>query len=197
MKTSGWQIDSQGPVLRYGILMIVMIFWYSFLFDPMAKKIDDMDGRISAAHRKIVNAKTEIKLLHGINEQLRQAEQDKTRFMQRLIPGENPQVVASNLQDDLLKKGADAGMEVLSYRTSAGGKWHDYQLATASLVTKAGMKGLTRFMLALDAEDRIIRMNNLSIMVIQGPNPYSRINMDVDAICLADTKNDVKNGVKK
>ncbi|MGQ9499020.1 MAG: hypothetical protein ACUVQ6_01360 [Dissulfurimicrobium sp.] len=197
MKTSGWQIDSQSPILRYGILIIAIIFWYFFLFDPMAKKIDEMDSRISAVHRKIVKAKTEIKLLHGINEQLRRVEQDKTQLMQRLIPGENPQVVASNLQDDLLKKGADAGMEILSYRTSADGKWHDYQLGTASLVTKTGMKGLTRFMLALDAEDRIIRINNLSIMVIQGPNPYSRISMDVDAICLADSKNDIKNGVKK
>lgn len=197
MKTSGWQFDPKSPVVRYGILIIAIIFWYSLLFDPLVKKIHDMDNRISATHRKIIKAKTEIKLLHGINEQLRQAEQDKTRFMQRLIPGENPQVVASNLQDMLLKKASDAGMEVLSYRTSAGGKWHDYQLGTASLITKAGMKGLTRFLLALDAEDRIIRMNNLSIMVIQGPNPYSRINMDVDAICPAGTKNDTKNGVKK
>ncbi|MGB9712186.1 MAG: GspMb/PilO family protein [Dissulfurimicrobium sp.] len=196
MKASEWQFDSKSPVLRYGILIIAIIFWYSFLFEPTTGKIDEMTTRIAVTKKKIEGTKAEIKRLRSIDEELKRVEQERARFMQLLIPGENPQVVASNLQDDLLKKASDAGMDVLSYRAAAGGKWNEYPLGTVSLITKSGMKGLVQFLMKVDSEGKMVRLNNLNVMVIQGPTPYTRINMDFDALCAVKAKNEAKHGVR-
>ncbi|MDA8161429.1 MAG: GspMb/PilO family protein [Desulfobacteraceae bacterium] len=188
MNAAGLQFDSKSPVLRYGVLAIAFIIWYSFIFDPLTKKIEEVTSNIDLTDAKILKTKKDIKRLHGIDQQLKQAENDRSMIMKRLIPGQNPQLVASNLQDIILKKASDAGMDVLSYRTFAGNKWHDYQLGTATLITKASTKSLTRFLMSLDSEDRIIRVNNLNIIVMQGNNPYIRVNMDVDALYIPGVK---------
>lgn len=188
MKTAGLQFDSKSPILRYGVLAIAFIIWYSFIFEPLAKKVTEVTGNIYLTDAKILKTKKDIKRLYGIDRKLKQVENDRSMVMKRLIPGQNPQLVASNLQDILLKKASDAGMDVLSYRTFAGNRWHDYQMGTATLITRASIKSLTRFFMSLDSEDRIIRVNNLSIIAMQGNDPYIRVSMDVDALYIPGVK---------
>ncbi len=177
-------LSSKAPFLRYGILIIVIILWYSFIYDPLSRKLDSkmLQMESQAARIRLINK--EFKKLRGINNRLKKAKSELARLEQQLVPGDTPQVVASNLQDLLLKKASEAGLEVVTYKTSRSRRWRNYQLAVSTFTAKANTAKLVGFLNLLEKAGKAYRIYSINIIKIRGRNPYLRVNLEVEALVL-------------
>jgi len=137
------RLSSNGsPLLRYGFLVIGLILWYSLAWAPLSGKIEELDSRIEVQEAKIGRLKRDIKRHRGVDQRIVQSKRRLTVAVKGLMPGDTPQLVASNLQDTLLKMASEAGLQVITYKTGRQRKWRDYQLAVAIFSAKTDIRKL-------------------------------------------------------
>ncbi|NDY42571.1 hypothetical protein G3N55_06910, partial [Dissulfurirhabdus thermomarina] len=98
--------------------------------------------------------------------------------------GGDPQVVASNLQNLLLKMASEMGLEVVTYRTGPVRKWRDERLAVTTFTFKTQTYGLVRFLKRLEDDGRLVRLETLNVAKVQGRSPHLRVTLEVAALCL-------------
>ena len=175
-------LDKRSAVLRYGLLVIVLILWYSLVWEPLSGRLEDADTRIEAQRIKIESLKRDIRRHYGVDSRLKQSRQELAQAIKRLIAGNAPQLVASNLQDILLKKASEAGLEVVTYKTARVRKWRGHQLALATFTAKADTRKLVKFLKLLDDDDRLFRISRIDVVKIISRHPYLRISIEAEAL---------------
>jgi len=171
-------------MLRYGLLAIALILWYSLLWDPLAAKLADIDMRIETQEARIDQLNRELRRYRGVDQRLKQAEQQRSQAIGMLVPGNVPQLVASNLQDMLLKKASEAGLEVVTYKTAPVRKWREYQLAVATFTVKASTRKLVHFLRLLQEERMIFRTHSINVVKVQGRDQHLRVSLEVEALVI-------------
>jgi type II secretory pathway component PulM len=183
MKTVSARAGKGSPLLRYGVLVIALILWYSFVWDQIAAKNRALEETIEARQAKITRLQGKLKKYSGFEAKLKKAERSYSALEKRLLRGETPQIVASNLQDLLNTAAAEAGLEVTTYRTIKGRKWKKKQLAAVRLTLKGDIAKLVNFLELIKKKNSLIRINSLNIVKVSGRNPYLRINIEAEALC--------------
>lgn len=177
-------LSHKSPFLRYGILIIVIILWYSFIYDPLSRNLKDRMLQVESQAARIHLINKEFKRLRGVNGRIDQAKSRLARLQKQLVPGDTPQVVASNLQDLLLKKASEAGLEVVTYKTSRSRQWRDYQLAVSTFTVKTDTAKLVGFLNLLEKAGKAYRIYSINIIKVRGRHPYLRVNLEVEALVL-------------
>ena len=154
--------SKRSPLLRYGLLVIGLILWYSLVWVPLSGKIEKLDSRLEIQETKTGRLKRDIKRHRGVEKRVMQSEQRLATALKGLLPGDAPQLVASNLQDVLLKMAAEADLQVITYKTGRVSKWRGYQLAVATFSAKTDIRKLVKFLKLLDDDRRIFRIQSIS-----------------------------------
>jgi len=174
--------SKRSPLLRYGLLVIGLILWYSLVWVPLSGKIEKLDSRLEIQETKIGRLKRDIKRHRGVDQRVMKSEQRLATTVKALMPGDTPQLVASNLQDFLLKMAAEADLQVITYKTGRVSKWRGYQLAVATFSAKTDIRKLVKFLKLLDDDRRIFRIQSISAVKVKGRNPHLRVNFEVEAL---------------
>ncbi len=174
--------DRRNIVLRYGLLVIILILWYSLVWGPLSGKIEDTDTKIEAQKIKIGHLKRDIRHHYGVDTRLKQSKQKLAQTLKKLIAGNAPQLMASNLQDILLKKASEAGLEVITYKTARVRKWRSYQVALATFTAKADTMKLVKFLKLLDDDPRLFRISRIDVVKIRSRHPYIRVSIEAEAL---------------
>jgi len=179
--------SKRSPLLRYGFLVIGLILWYSLVWAPLSGKIEGLDSRLETQETKIGHLKRDIKHHRGVDQRVMQSEQRLTTAVKGLIPGDTPQLVASNLQDILLKMASEADLQVITYKTGRVRKWRGYQLAVATFSAKTDTRKLVKFLKLLDDDHRVFRIQSISVVKVKGRHPHLRVNLDMEALFMKAT----------
>ena len=172
----------KSPLLRYGVLLIGLILWYSLIWDPLSGKLEDLNAGLEIQEAKIGRLKRDMKRLRGVDKRMKQSEQWRDAAMKGLIRGDTPQVMASNLQDILLKTASEVDLQVVTYKTSRVRKWKDYQLAVATFTVKTDTRKLVHFLKLLDDDRRVFRIQSINVVKVKGRNPHLRVNIEAEAL---------------
>ncbi|NOR05982.1 MAG: hypothetical protein GQ575_06715 [Deltaproteobacteria bacterium] len=177
------QLSSRrSSVLRYGLLVIGLILWYSLAWAPLSGKIEELDSRLETQEAKIGRLKRDIKRHRGIDKRVMQSERRLATAVKGRMPGDTPQLVASNLQDILLKMASEADLQIITYKTGRVRKWRGYQLAVATFSAKTDIKKLVKFLKLLDDDRRVFRIQSISVVKVKGRSPHLRVNLEVEAL---------------
>jgi hypothetical protein len=174
--------SKRSPLLRYGLLVIGLILWYSLIWNPLSGKIEELDSRLETQEAKIGRLKRDIKRHRGIDQRVIQSERRLATALKGLMPGDTPQLVASNLQDILLKMASKADLQVITYKTGRVSKWRGCQLAVATFSAKTDTRKLVKFLKLLDDDHRVFRIQNINLVKVKGRNPHLRVNLEVEAL---------------
>ncbi len=174
--------SKRSPLLRYGLLVIGLILWYSLIWNPLSGKIEELDSRLETQEAKIGRLKRDIKRHRGVDQRVIQSERRLATALKGLMPGDTPQLVASNLQDILLKMASKADLQVITYKTGRVSKWRGYQLAVATFSAKTDTRKLVKFLKLLDDDHRVFRIQNINLVKVKGRDPYLRVNLEVEAL---------------
>jgi len=141
---------------------------------------------IEVQRSKVQRLKRRIDKLKGIDKRLSLELQKLDRMKRSLVPGENPQVMATNIQNSFLKKSSDAGVEVLVYRIGSRRRWRGYQLAVSIFNIKTTVSQFVKLLEDIASEKRLQRLNNVNISAPRGRSSHLRINMEVEALFLGE-----------
>ena len=182
MAISHQLFSKKSSILRYGLLVIGLILWYSLIWNPLSGKLEELDSRLEAQEAKIGRLKRDIKRHRGIDKRVMQSEQRLATAEKGLMPGDTLQLVASNLQDILLKMASEADLQVITYKTGRVRKWRDYQLAVATFSARTDIEKLVKFLKILDDDRRVFRIQSISVVKVKGRNPHLRVNLEVEAL---------------
>jgi hypothetical protein len=174
--------SKRSPILRYGLLVIGLVLWYSLIWNPLSGKIEELDSRLEIQEAKIGHLKRDIKRHRGVDQRVMQSEQRLATVVKGLMPGDTPQLAASNLQDILLKMASEADFQVITYKTGRVRKWRGYQLAVADFSAKTDIRKLVNFLKLLDKDRRVFRIQSISVVKVKGRDPYLRVNLEVEAL---------------
>jgi len=170
------------PLLKYGFLIIVVIVWYNFLFQPLINKIEEYNLKAQRLENRIKRLSSTLKGTKNLDKKIADAEKKLAYLKKKLIPGSSLQIVTSNLQDLLLKQAADAGLDVVTYKTSSKRKWRGYTLAVVNLTVKSDTKKLVQYLKGLEDQQKAIRIRSINIVKVTGRNPYLKVRMDIEAL---------------
>ncbi len=176
------------PLLKYGLLIIIVIIWYSFLFQPMLNSIEENRIKAQRLENRLKRLSSTLKGTKNLDKRLADARKRLERRKRQTIPGASHQIVTSNLQDLLLKKAADAGLDVVTYKTSSKKKWRNYALAVVNLTVKSDTNKLVQYLKSLADTRKALRIRSINIVTVRGRNPHIRVRMDVEALYMEGVK---------
>jgi type II secretory pathway component PulM len=174
--------DGKSPILWYGLLVIVLILWYSLVWEPLSQKLGEMDAKIETQEQKIDRLDREIRRNREVDQEIKQAGQKLSALTKNRIPGDTPQLVASNLQDMLLKRASEADLEVITYKTARERKWRGRELAVTTFTVKTDTRKLVHFLKLLEDDRRVFRVYSINVVKVEGRNPHLRVSLEVEAL---------------
>jgi hypothetical protein len=174
--------SKRSPLLSYGFLVIGLILWYSLAWAPLSGKIEELDSRIEAQEAKIGRLKRDIERHRGVDQRIVQSERRLAIAVKGLMPGDTPQLVASNLQDTLLKMASEADLQVSTYKTGRQRKWRNYQLAVVTFSANTDIRKLVNFLKLSNDDHRIFRIYSIRAIKVGGRNPHLRVDLEVEAL---------------
>lgn len=178
------------PVLRYGILVIVLILWQSLIWEPLSQKREEMDTKIEVQEQKIDRLDRELRRNRGLDQEINQTRQKLSALTKDRIPGNTSQLVASNLQDMLLKRASEADLEVITYKTARERKWRGRELAVATFTVKTDTRKLVRFLKLLEDDRRVFRVYSINVVKVEGRAPHLRVSLEVEALFLQEGRSE-------
>jgi hypothetical protein len=123
-----------------------------------------------------------------VEQRIKQSEKQLAASTRDVVEGRTTQLVASNLQDMLLKAASEAEMEVVTYKTSRVRKWRNYQLAVATFTVKTDTRKLVQFLKALEDDRRAFRLHSINVVKVQGRNPHLRVSIEVEALFMEEVQ---------
>jgi len=175
---------SQSPILKYGIAVILLILWYSLIWSPLSARLDDLKIQKEAQEIKINKLQRNLTRLKNIDIRLNQTRQKVRLAKLNLIKGRTPELVASKLQDILLKKASELNLNVVTYKTAPVRKWHDYQVAVSNFTINTNTRQLVKFLKLIQQEKKALRIKSINIIKIMGRKPVLRVNLELEALFL-------------
>ncbi len=178
------RIDKKSITIRYGILIICLICWYSLIWDPLSAKVEELEQQVSTQQERIARLEAKLKASSNLEARLKQTKRQLEAAKKNLIPGTSPQLVASTLQNVVLKKASELDVEVVTYKTGSVRTWKDYKLAVVTFTVKTDTKKLVELLKSLQKDKRLYRIQNLNIVKVRGRNPHLRVRFDVEALCV-------------
>lgn len=188
MNISFSNLKKQPPLVRYGILLIIVIVWHTLIYSPMKSSIELKKTRLEAQELKIARLKKRINRLKDIEKKLSMEKMKLAQLKRRLVPGNSIQMVATNIQDSFLKKASKNDINVLVYRSGRPRKWKSYKLAVAIFNLKTDIVKLVNFLEDFYSEKRLQRINNINVSTMRGKEKELRVNLEVEALFLGDGK---------
>jgi hypothetical protein len=195
MIAKGFQTDS--PLLKYGVLCIAVILWYSFVWDYMSTRLEDTNLAIENATARIGRLRRDVRRLGKVGPDLKKLKAELASLRKMQVKGETPQIVATTLQNMVIDKAKKAGLEVVTYKTVNRRKWKGYQLGVSTFTLKGDIRKFTFFFKMLQDEKKLFRISNLNISKVNGKKPYMRANLEIEAIFFPpDTAEDVNKSDK-
>jgi len=180
------QQNNRPAFIKYGVVIIVLILWYSFLWSPINEKISERQAALETQALKISNLQKRLSRLKGVEKRLSIEQASFEKFKKRLVPGNNPQMVSTNIQNSFLKDASEAGMEVLVYRSGNKRRWRDYMLAVSVFNIKGSTAQFVDLLEKVESGYELLRLNNISISKIRAKTPLLRINLEVEALFMGD-----------
>ncbi|RUM87532.1 MAG: hypothetical protein DSZ23_05670 [Thermodesulfatator sp.] len=178
--------NNRPAFIKYGVVIIVLILWYSFLWSPVNEKISERQAALETQALKISNLQKRLSRLKGVEKRLSIEQASFEKFKKRLVPGNNPQMVSTNIQNSFLKDASEAGMEVLVYRSGNKRRWRDYMLAVSVFNIKGSTAQFVDLLEKVESGYKLLRLNNISISKIRAKTPLLRINLEVEALFMGD-----------
>ncbi len=178
------RLDRKGPVLKYGVLIIGVILWYALIWNPIATKVSELEEENRSKEARIERLDKTIKRLKDVDKRLQRARERLNAAKRDLVPGDDPQLVASNLQNLLLKKASEHGIEVITYKTGPMKKWKGHDLAVVAFTLKTNTRSLVEFLQKLNADRELFRIRTMNIVKIRGRDSYLRARLEFEALCL-------------
>lgn len=173
-------------LVKYGVVIIALILWYSFLWDPINARLQEKQTALDAQQLKITHLRKRISRLRGVDNRLAAEIRRLEHLKKELVPGADPQLVSNKIQNSFLKKASEAGVEVLVYRNGSKRHWRDYRLAVSIFNIKATTAQFVDLLERLELEKKLLRLNNVNISALRGKPSHLRINLEVEALFLGD-----------
>ncbi len=170
------------PVVRYGALAIVWIVWYAFFYSGLSSKIKEGETEMDALKIQVSTLTKERERLSKVTSLLKAKEQELDRLKKMAIPGNNPQVVASNLQNLVLTYASQKNIEVLTYRTSSTTRWKGYKVARTTFTFKCNRENFVDLFRFFDTQRKLIRPSRVNIVWVRGRNSHIRVILDIEAL---------------
>lgn len=180
MMAKGFQGDS--PLLRYGVLIIVLILWYTFVWDYMNTRLEESLLAVDNTKVRISKLRRDIKRMEQAGPELKRLQAQYAALKAGFVKGDTPQIVATTLQNIVIEKAEKADLEVLTYKTVNRRKWEGYELGVSTFTLKGDIKKFTFFFKMLQEERKFFRISNLNISTVRGKHPYMRANLEIEAI---------------
>ncbi len=171
-------------LIRYGVVIIALILWYSFIWDPLTGKLEEKQTALEAQQLRITHLKKRINRLKNVDKRLAAEIKRLDHLKNRLVPGDSPQQVSTNIQNSFLKRASESGVEVVVYRSGSKRRWRGYQLAVSVFNLRGTTAQFVDLLEQLEKEKTISRLNNINIANHRGKPSQLRINLEVEALFL-------------
>lgn len=178
------------PVIKFGLLVIVWIVWYVFFYSELSSKIKEGETERESLRLQLSTLNKEKEKLSKVTALLEAKRHELENLKKRAIPGDNPQVVASNLQNLVLTYASKKDIDVLSYRTSASSRWKEYTVARTTFTFNCSKENFVELLRFFDFQKKLIRPSRVNIVWIRGKNSHIRVILDIEALFI-----DEKGGV--
>lgn len=170
------------PIVKYGALVILWIAWYGLFYSNITGKIKENETRITTLKIQLSNVSKEKRRLQGATASLKAKEMELERLKKAVVPGSDPQVVASNLQNLVLTYASQKNIEVLTYRTSSTTRWRGYRVARTTFTFKCNRDNFVDLFKFFDAQKKLIRPSRVNIVWVRGRNAHIRVILDIEAL---------------
>jgi len=174
----------KSPLVRYGILIIAWILWYSLFYSSIKAKVKQEETRVSALKIRLSSIQREVKNCRKEGMKLAYFKKSISALRAMAIEGGDPQVVASNLQNMILTYASQKNIEVETYRTGSPTKWKNYRVARTTFTFKCNRENFVELLRFFEETKRLVRPKRLNILWIRGRNSYIRVVLDVEALCV-------------
>ena len=170
------------PIVKYGALAIIWIAWYGLFYANIASKVKANETRIATLKIQLNNISKEKSRLEKATTSLKKKEMELERLKKTALPGADPQVVASNLQNLVLTYASEKNIEVLTYRTSSTTRWRGYRVARTTFTFKCNEENFVDLLRFFDRQKRLIRPSRVNIVWVRGRNAHIRVILDIEAL---------------
>ncbi len=174
----------KNPVLKYGLIILAFVLWYVVLWHPLATKTAEVRSKLQTEEARIEKLKKKLEQYKDLDKRLQKSRAELDRAMAGLVPGDTPQLVASSLQDMLLKKASELNVDVVTYKTGRVRKWKDYHVAVVTFTLDTNTRQLVRFLQSLRKENRLYRIQEMNILRIRGKGSRLRVRLEIEALCV-------------
>lgn len=180
----------KSPILKYGIIVIFIILWSELVYDKLNYNINKQNEQIEAIKKEIRRYTKLTKDLENIEKELNSLKEKRKSQDALFISKDDPAILASQLQDIILKKANENKMQVITYRVSNQKKWKNYILVSTYFNFKADLRQIVSFLESLEKDPRLFRIHLVDILPVKGVDPHIRFSIEVEA--LSYTKGDKK-----
>lgn len=172
------------PIVKYGVLAMIWIAWYGLFYSNFSEKIRENETLTATLRIKLSNISKEKLKLQQAASSLKNKEMELERLKKSVVPGDDPQVVASNLQNLVLTYASQKKIDVLTYRTSSTTRWKGYKLARTTFTFKCNRNNFVDIFRFFDTQKKLIRPSRVNIVWVMGRNAHLRVVMDIEALVL-------------
>ncbi len=177
-------VFKKSPILLYGSIVIALILWYMAIFAPLRQHAKEMELRIEAAELEQRRLKKELIQLSKMGNTIELKKRRLESLKTKQLPGSTPQEVSTKLQDLLVKKASDHGLNVITYRAGGIRTWKEYKVANVRMTVNADTETLVAFLQDVEKDSRLLRFKAINIAKIMGRKPVLRATIEVEALIL-------------
>lgn len=182
------KLINKSPVLKYGIIIIVFIFWTEFVWDSLEAKLEKLNSQLEQTEKDIKKYNKMSQQLKNIEQRLKDIQNKKNLQTSSLLSDSEPTVVASQLQDTILKKASENKLQVVTYRVSSQKKWKNYILVSTYFNFKTNLDNIVAFLQSIESDQRFYRIHLVDILPVKGNDPHIRFSIELEALCLKGEK---------
>jgi len=182
------KIINKSPVIKYGILIIAFIIWIEFVWDVLETKINKLNSQIEATEKDIKKINIKFHDIKNIEQRLKEIQNKKKLQTSFILSEGDPAVVASQLQDTILKKASENKLQVITYRVSNQKKWKNYVLVSTYFNFRSNLENIVLFLKTIESDQRFYRIHLVDILPVKGNDPHIRFSIELEALCLKGEK---------
>lgn len=181
---------NKSPILKYGLVIIVIILWSEFIYDRLNLTINKQNEQIETLRKDIKKYTKLNKDLENIEKELNSLKEKRKNQDSLFLSKDDPTILASQLQDIILKKANENKMQVITYRVSNQKRWKNYILVSTYFNFKTDLVHIVSFLESVERDPRLFRIHLVDILPVKGVDPHIRFSIEVEA--LSYTKGDKK-----
>jgi predicted transcriptional regulator len=182
------KLINKSPIIKYGILVVSVIVWIEFAWDVLETKINKLNSQIEASEKDIKKLNSKSLNLKNIEQRLKEIQDKKNLQTSFILSDGDPTVVASHLQDTILKKATENKLQVITYRVSNQKKWKNYTSVSTYFNFRGNLENITQFLKSIESDPRFYRIHLVDILPVKGNDPHIRFSIELEALCLKGEK---------